>query len=353
MFNNFLGGLSSGGGSRGGGDALPTAVNGVMFDKVEATANFANQLGPPPAEVIMQMQGDAPTAGNIPGVGGGMNPPPPPPQQGGMGGGQQPTGDPAYSGIDSVIQKLGGRMYDPATIHAKLAVQLRGTPGDLANRTSFRKFVVNVQELRVYLAMLGNQTHVSMIHPPAVYYCLVSATSTYQGKVLAFIGDQRATKEPTPICLPTTKTWDWHTGNAVMDIDKFIEFHGIEANKGNLWTPTVGDGPPTELKVPNLVAILNMLVDLFCNQGLAVTPYNVLASIDDFVQQSGEPGHHWEYIRKWCLWQAKQTPMEKARCFSTPLRSPSMTRISTDGSEPALTLPLDPAPRSLWVQRLG
>jgi hypothetical protein len=128
MFNNFLGGLSSGGGSGGGGDALPipTAVNGVTFGELEATADFANQLGPPPAEVITQTQGDAPTAGNIPrhpappGVGGGMNPPPPPPppQQAGMGGGQQPTRDLAYSGIDSIIQKLGGRMYDPATIQA-------------------------------------------------------------------------------------------------------------------------------------------------------------------------------------------------------------------------------------------
>ena len=43
-------------------------------------------------------------------------------------------------------------MYDPASIQAELAVQLRGTPGDLANRTSFREFVVNVQEFRVYLA---------------------------------------------------------------------------------------------------------------------------------------------------------------------------------------------------------
>jgi hypothetical protein len=107
-----------------------------------------------------------------------------------MGGGQQPTGDLAYSGIDSVIQKLGGRMYDPATIQAELAVQLRGTPGDLANRTSFREFVVNVQEFRVYLAMLGNQTHVYMIHTPGVYYSLTSPTSTYQSKVLAFIGDK-------------------------------------------------------------------------------------------------------------------------------------------------------------------
>ena len=76
MFKNFLGGLSIGNDSGGrGGDALPTAENIVTFDEVEATADFLeNQLGPPPAGLITQTQGDAPTAGYIPpappGVGG-------------------------------------------------------------------------------------------------------------------------------------------------------------------------------------------------------------------------------------------------------------------------------------------
>ncbi len=93
MFNNFLGGLSSGNSSRGGGDALPTAArNGVTFDEGEATADFLNQLGPPPAADITQTQGEAPAAGYVlppalQGVGGGLNPHPPPPQQTGMGGG--------------------------------------------------------------------------------------------------------------------------------------------------------------------------------------------------------------------------------------------------------------------------
>ncbi len=100
MFNNFLGGLA--GGSGGGGNAPPTAArNGVMFDEIEAMADFTNQLGPPPAaDIITQTQGDAPAAGHIfppapPGVGGGTNPPPPPPQQAGMGGGHQTPRDAA------------------------------------------------------------------------------------------------------------------------------------------------------------------------------------------------------------------------------------------------------------------
>ena len=38
-----------GGAGGGGGDTLPTVGNGVTFDDVEAAADFANQLGPPPA----------------------------------------------------------------------------------------------------------------------------------------------------------------------------------------------------------------------------------------------------------------------------------------------------------------
>ena len=59
-------------------------------------------------------------------------------------------------------------MYDLATIKAELSMQLKGTPGDLANWTAFHDFVVNVQQFQVYLAMLGGQTHVFMIHTPGV-----------------------------------------------------------------------------------------------------------------------------------------------------------------------------------------
>ena len=65
-----------------------------------------------------------------------------------------------------------------------------------------------------------------------------------------------------------------------MDFDKFSEFYDVEANKGTLWTPAAGDGAPAELKVPNLVAIPNVLIDLLCTQGSAVMPYDILASID-------------------------------------------------------------------------
>ncbi len=69
--------------------------------------------------------------------------------------------------------------------------------------------------------MLGGQPYVTMLHTTEVYYSITSATSVYQRKVLAFIRDRRATKEPSLVCLPTTKSWDWHTGNASTDFVKF------------------------------------------------------------------------------------------------------------------------------------
>ena len=119
----------------------------------------------------------------------------------------------------------------------------------------------------------------------------------------------------------TSKAWEWHTGNAVTDFDKFSEFYDVEANKGTLWMPAAGDGAPAKLKVPNLVAIPNVLVDLLRTQGMAVTPYDVLASIDDFVQESGEPSHHWDYIRKWCLVAGQANANGKSKVFldTTPV----------------------------------
>ena len=89
----------------------------------------------------------------------------------------------------------------------------------------------------------------------------------------------------------------------------------MEANKGSLWTPAAGDGAPAKLKVSNRVAIPIMLVDLLRTQGSAVTPNDVLASIDNFVQECGEPGHHWDYIRKWCLVAGQANANGKSKVF--------------------------------------
>jgi hypothetical protein len=188
---------------------------------------------------------------------------PPPPQQWGGGnvGGLAPGGA-DYSGIKVALQRLRHTMYDPATIDAELGVQSAVVPGDSTSCAGFRDFVANVQQLWVYLAMLRGQAHVTMIHTPGVYYSIKSLTSAYQGKMMAFIGNPHATKEPKPVCLPTTKAWEWHTGDAIADVAKAEAYYSVEVNRGTLWTSGATDSPLSAMTVLNLLAIPNALVDL-------------------------------------------------------------------------------------------
>ena len=82
--------------------------------------------------------------------------------------------------------------------------------------------------------MLGGKHVVTMLHTPGVYYSINPSTRAYQGRVLVFIGDRRLTKEPTPVCLPTTKSWEWHTGPAVADFSKLEAFYADDTNGGHL-----------------------------------------------------------------------------------------------------------------------
>jgi hypothetical protein len=97
-------------------------------------------------------------------------------------------------------------MYDLALIDTKLSVQLAVDPGDATLCTAFRDFVVSLQQFQVYLAMLGGQSYITMVDTPGVCYSIKVSTSAYQGKIMVFFGDRRATKESTPVCLPTTKS---------------------------------------------------------------------------------------------------------------------------------------------------
>ncbi len=210
---------------------------------------------------------------------GGGHPPPPPPHLPGGGGntGQQPAaGDKTYSGIGYAMKKLGHTMYNPATIKAKLVVQRGINPTNATSRSSFRDFAISVQQFRVYLAMLGGQPHVTMIHTPGAYCFINPTTSAYEGRKLVFIGDRRATKEPNPVCMPTTKTWEWFSGNMVTNFAAFEDHYATKANHGTLWTPVAGEDTSGAIQVPHMLAIPNVLVDLLHTQGTAITLHEVL-----------------------------------------------------------------------------
>ena len=109
------------------------------------------------------------------------------------------------------LKKQGHTNYEIPVVASELALQ-RDIQGNTTKQTAFREFATNYTQLRVYLAMVGEQKNVTMIHTLGAFYSVRTATNAYQGKALGFIGDRRATKEPTPVCLPQVKAWQWYSG---------------------------------------------------------------------------------------------------------------------------------------------
>jgi hypothetical protein len=230
-------------------------------------------------------------------------------------GGDDPPQVPTeYSGIGAALCCLGHNMYDPEIIAAELKLQ-SNIDGDQAKRTAFRDFSVNYTQLRMYLAMAGAQVTVTMIHTRGAYYSIKSATNGYQGRVLAFIGDRRTTKEFIPICLPTDKTWQWFTGKAIIDDTKFLKYHGNQANLGTLWKPTTNEGTGVDVKVPHLLAIPNILVNVLRNQGTAATPADVLTAVNKIITSAITPRMSWDLIRNWCMVAGQAGNNNKSHIF--------------------------------------
>jgi hypothetical protein len=105
-------------------------------------------------------------------------------------------------------------------------------------------------------------------------------------------------------------------GDACMDFTKLDKYYTTEVNKGTLWTPGAGNGTRATIKVPNLLAMPNALVDLLRTQGLAIMPHDVLGTINIFVQSSGHPtGQQWECVHKWCLVASQAGANGKSKVF--------------------------------------
>ncbi len=98
--------------------------------------------------------------------------------------------------------------------------------------------------------------------------------------------------------------------------EKLKEFYGEEGNMGKLWTPGADDGIPDDIRVPNLLAIPNALVDLLQPQDTAVTPSDVLETIDSFIKSEGHPGGpQWDGVHKWCLIACQTGANGKSKVF--------------------------------------
>ena len=186
---------------------------------------------------------------------------------------QPPSPQEEFSGITMALKKQGHQNYEIPAVAAEPALQ-REIQGSTSKQMAFKEFATNYTQLRVYLAMVGEQKNVTMIHTLGTLYSIRTATNAYQGKAMGFIGDRRATKEPTPVCLPQVKAWQWYSGQVNMDKDNFVEFFENVDNKHSWWTPSLQ--MTSETKMPNLLALPNAMVEI-----LRESPADILAAMEE------------------------------------------------------------------------
>ena len=195
MLNNLFGGLNKGAGGEGT-TTTSTPGHSSLLDDADVITDFTDHLPPVPGgtTITQEDQGTTPAGGDAVATGGVTVPPVLAPPHtgggGGTGGGTPPARADAYSGIGSVLRKLGHTMYDPGNLEAELAIQHGVTPGDATSCQTFKDFVVNVHKFRGYLAMLGGKHVITMLHTPGVFYSINPLMRAYQGRVLAIIGDR-------------------------------------------------------------------------------------------------------------------------------------------------------------------
>ena len=213
---------------------------------------------------------------------------------------QPPTPQQEFSGIITALKKQGHQNYELSVVSSELALQ-RDIQGNTTKQTAFREFATNYTQLRVYIAMVGEQKHVTMIHTLGTFYSIRTATNAYQGKVMGFIGDRKATKEPTPVCLPQVKAWQWYSGQVNVDKEDFAEFFENEDNKNKWWTPS--SQVTSETKAPFLLALPNAMVEILREAGGASTPADVYAAMEEVTLRigGGLPENQWKTIIEWCL----------------------------------------------------
>jgi hypothetical protein len=83
-----------------------------------------------------------------------------------------------FLGIGMALKQKGHLNYEPSTVAAELLLQ-RDIQGNTTKQTAFREFATNYTQLRVYLAMVGEQKMVTMIHTIGAFYSIRAATNAY------------------------------------------------------------------------------------------------------------------------------------------------------------------------------
>ena len=212
-----------------------------------------------------------------------------------------PTGTP-YSGMTAAIRR--GGLGTTASMTQDLAWQ-RAMGGDTGKINQWKEIMGSLQEFKAYLFIKQGTCFVTVLHSPMKFAAINSSTAHLQGRVIGFVGDRTATREPTPILLPSNKTWQWVKETVSTDERALMKhFEEDPARIGTLWK---GEGAPdtskVELHAPRLLSIPLWLLEKIRQEGRALMPYEVLRIIMTQLEEvnTQEYADAWATAAAWCV----------------------------------------------------
>ena len=177
----------------------------------------------------------------------------------------------------AVTQK--GGLGTPAMIIQELTWQ-RSVGGDPTKINQWKEVMGSLQEFKAYMFIKQGSCFATVMHSQMKFAAISAATGHLQGRIIGFVGDRTAIKEPTPILLPQPqrKTWEWVKEKVNMDGPSLLKYYADDPTCiRTLWKGEGGDeNAQEELQAPWLIAIPLWLLDRIRQEGRPLMPYDIL-----------------------------------------------------------------------------
>jgi hypothetical protein len=119
-----------------------------------------------------------------------------------------------YSGFDEVLKRRGPSGDTTTVQDLKWHWDING---DMQKIKQFQEVVGGLQDFRTYLLIQPGSAFLTVIHLPLKFLAISKATQHLQGRYVGFVGDHTATKDLTPVVLPSHSTWKWETKTMSLD----------------------------------------------------------------------------------------------------------------------------------------
>jgi hypothetical protein len=169
----------------------------------------------------------------------------------------------------------------------------------------------SLQEFKAYMFVKQGSCFATVMHSPMKFAAISTATGHLQGRIIGFVGDRTATREPTPILLPQRKTWEWVKETVNTDGPALMKHYADDpARIGTLWKGEGGDEDArAELHTPWLLAIPLWLLDRIRQEGRALMPHEILRMVVTHLEadSTGDYADAWATVAAWCILASQST----------------------------------------------